>query len=396
MPAVANASFTVNYPAGFIANTTTDVKTITIKSANYVGISATAKVLTLTNVGAVSCPTAPAAPATFVLQDMATATTTKPAPALTDITKYVNTQTELTLTAATSVLADYYRWELSDGVNVTNNSAYTIGGNFYESTSNVITVNFYGVPHEPEAFSLVLGVRAANSIGESVSTNTGTNALRTDKLLTLTAVLPTVPGTVSGSLKICATTASSVTYTIAAVAKNARDYFIEAPQGCTITLVDPIDGPYTYDINYLLIPAVTNASFTVNYPAGFIANTTTDVKTITIRSLSYVGESATAKVLTLTNVGAVCTPAPGRIAPEATTADKFSAVAYPNPVTEGFRVKSSNGKSFGVQVYDMLGRSIEQRQLQSEDQIGSNYAKGIYNVIVSQGTEVKTLRVIKE
>jgi hypothetical protein len=44
----------------------------------------------------------------------------------------------------------------------------------------------------------------------------------------------------------------------------------------------------------------------------------------------------------------------------------------------------------------MLGRSIEQRQLQSEDQIGSNYAKGIYNVIVSQGTEVKTLRVIKE
>ena len=102
------------------------------------------------------------------------------------------------------------------------------------------------------------------------------------------------------------------------------------------------------------------------------------------------------KVLTLTNVGAVCTPAPGKIAAEATTADKFSAVAYPNPATEGFRVKSSNGKSIGVQVYDMLGRSIEQRQLQSEDQIGSNYAKGIYNVIVSQGTEVKTLRVIKE
>jgi hypothetical protein len=110
-----------------------------------------------------------------------------------------------------------------------------------------------------------------------------------------------------------------------------------------------------------------------------------------------VGPSATAKVLTLTNTGAVCTPAPGRIAPEATTAaDKFSAVAYPNPATEGFKVKSSNGKSIGVQVYDMLGRSIEQRQLQSEDQIGSNYAKGIYNVIVSQGTEVKTLRVIKQ
>ena len=81
---------------------------------------------------------------------------------------------------------------------------------------------------------------------------------------------------------------------------------------------------------------------------------------------------------------------------EATTTEKFSAVAYPNPATEGFKVKSSNGKSFGVQVYDMLGRSIEQRQMSSDAQIGSNYAKGIYNVIVNQGANVKTLRVIKQ
>ena len=85
-----------------------------------------------------------------------------------------------------------------------------------------------------------------------------------------------------------------------------------------------------------------------------------------------------------------------RIAPEAATTEKFSAMAYPNPATEGFRVKSSNGKSFGVQVYDMLGRSIEQRQMSSDAQIGSNYASGIYNVIVNQGANVKTLRVIKQ
>jgi hypothetical protein len=390
--AVANASFTVNYPAGFIANTTTDVKTITIRSYNYVGPSATAKVLTLTNVGAISCPTAPAAPATLKMYDLNSLT---PATAVTDITKYVNTETELTLTAAASAFANYYRWELPAGVSVTNNSAYNIGGNFYESTSNGITIKFNNYYQYP-ASSLVLGVRAVNGLGESVSTNAAPNASRTDKLLTLTAVLPTVPGTVSGSLKICATTASSVTYTIAALAAKALDYDIEAPQGCTITVVDPIYGPNTSYDNFLNIPAVANFSFTVNYPAGFIANTTTDVKTITIRSYNNVGPSATAKVLPLTNVGAVCTPAPGKIAAEATTADKFSAVAYPNPATEGFKVKSSNGKSIGVQVYDMLGRSIEQRQLQSEDQIGSNYAKGIYNVIVSQGTEVKTLRVIKQ
>jgi hypothetical protein len=84
-----------------------------------------------------------------------------------------------------------------------------------------------------------------------------------------------------------------------------------------------------------------------------------------------------------------------RLAPEATTTEKFSAVAYPNPATEGFRVKSSNGKSFGVQVYDMLGRSIEQRQMSSDAQIGSNYAKGVYNVIVNQGANTKSVRVIK-
>jgi hypothetical protein len=340
----------------------------------------------------------PAAPATLKMYDLAVSATA----AVTDITKYVNTETELTLTAAASTraFANYYRWELPAGVTVTYDSdgnvpAYNIGGNFYESISNEITIKFNNYYQNP-ASSLVLGVRVVNGIGESVSTNVAPNASRTDKLLTLKAVLPTVPGTVTGSLKICATTASSVTYTIAALAAKALDYEIEAPEGCTITMVHPIYGPYTSYDNYAGTQAVANASFTVNYPAGFIANTTTDVKTITIRSYNYVGPSATAKVLTLTNTGAVCTPAPGRIAADASVAEKFSAVAYPNPATEGFKVKSSNGKSFGVQVYDMLGRSIEQRQLQSEDQIGSNYAKGIYNVIVSQGTEVKTLRVIKE
>jgi hypothetical protein len=74
----------------------------------------------------------------------------------------------------------------------------------------------------------------------------------------------------------------------------------------------------------------------------------------------------------------------------------LKVIAYPNPSTEGFTIKSSNGKSFGVQVYDMLGRSVEQRQLKSDSQIGSNYAKGIYNVIVTQDAQVKTLRVIKQ
>jgi hypothetical protein len=50
-----------------------------------------------------------------------------------------------------------------------------------------------------------------------------------------------------------------------------------------------------------------------------------------------------------------------------------------------------------VQVYDMTGRLIEQRQAVSKSvEIGSNYPTGIYNVIVNQGDDTKTVRLIKK
>jgi hypothetical protein len=55
-------------------------------------------------------------------------------------------------------------------------------------------------------------------------------------------------------------------------------------------------------------------------------------------------------------------------------------------------------KLFNVQVYDMTGRFIEQRQVQQSEniEIGIDYASGMYNIIVTQGEQVKTLRVIKK
>ena len=47
----------------------------------------------------------------------------------------------------------------------------------------------------------------------------------------------------------------------------------------------------------------------------------------------------------------------------------------------------------------MQGKSIENRMLQpsevEEIELGNNYPSGVYNVMVSQGTVVKTLRLIK-
>jgi len=76
-------------------------------------------------------------------------------------------------------------------------------------------------------------------------------------------------------------------------------------------------------------------------------------------------------------------------------AETFKAVAYPNPSSEGFTIKSSNEKSFGVQVYDMLGRCIEQRHLKSDSQLGTNYPSGTYILKVSQGKNLQSLQLIK-
>jgi Secretion system C-terminal sorting domain len=79
----------------------------------------------------------------------------------------------------------------------------------------------------------------------------------------------------------------------------------------------------------------------------------------------------------------------------------FNAIVSPNPFGESFglEVTVSTEEIIQVKIYDMLGKLVESRKVDattiSELQIGANYPSGVYNVIVSQGEEVKTLRVIK-
>lgn len=79
----------------------------------------------------------------------------------------------------------------------------------------------------------------------------------------------------------------------------------------------------------------------------------------------------------------------------------FNATAYPNPYTENFliNVKTTNIEAIDIKVYDMIGRLVEQRVVKVNDldntTIGERYPSGVYNIVVSQGEEVKTLRVVK-
>jgi hypothetical protein len=79
----------------------------------------------------------------------------------------------------------------------------------------------------------------------------------------------------------------------------------------------------------------------------------------------------------------------------------YEVSAYPNPYAETFKlnVNTSSEDQVGVQVYDMLGRQVEARQATvaaiTNLEIGSQYPSGVYNIIVTQGNNVKTVRVIK-
>ncbi|TBX70020.1 T9SS type A sorting domain-containing protein, partial [Flavobacterium silvisoli] len=80
----------------------------------------------------------------------------------------------------------------------------------------------------------------------------------------------------------------------------------------------------------------------------------------------------------------------------------LSVVVAPNPYTDNFKLSLTtvNSAQVNISVYDMTGRLIEKRDLNpsevSEIQVGNNYSSGVYNVIVTQGEEVKTQRVIKK
>jgi hypothetical protein len=79
----------------------------------------------------------------------------------------------------------------------------------------------------------------------------------------------------------------------------------------------------------------------------------------------------------------------------------FSALAYPNPFSSAFQLElnTSSKAAVDLKVYDVLGRLIENRQWNaaeaSEQEMGNNYPSGVYNIILNQGENVKTLRVIK-
>ena len=84
-----------------------------------------------------------------------------------------------------------------------------------------------------------------------------------------------------------------------------------------------------------------------------------------------------------------------------TAAITFDAQVYPNPFAENFyfKVNSASTEAYTIQVYDMLGKLVETRTVAADSvestEVGANFPAGVYNVILTQGANIKTLRVVK-
>jgi hypothetical protein len=133
--------------------------------------------------------------------------------------------------------------------------------------------------------------------------------------------------------------------------------------------------------------------FALNTVPGLTPNTTYSVK-VAVKIGGVWGPYN--KVCTLTTPG---TSKP--ITAITSTETNFDATAYPNPFAANFKlnVTTTSAEALQVKVYDMLGKLIENSVIDPIEvrgfEVGNNYPSGVYNVIVSQGDQIKTLRVIK-
>lgn len=265
---VANANIPGLWNTTYTETTTPPVAPSTNGTSTYTVSGQVAKTSKLKKLTAAI----PAAPTTLKLTNDAISTTT----GVTIVSKYIGTTTPLTLTAAVSPTASSYTWELPAGVNQLS------GGN-----SNVITINFAGVPSG--VTSLYLGVKAVNGIGSSVSNNSPAvpATASTAKLLKVTAAVPTAVITVTGQVAgVC----GGNTYNYSMIASPmANSYVITAPVGSVVVS----ENNPTNTSNVL---ATADLAFSVTYPSNLASLTP---KTVVISSVNGVGASATNKTLNI-------------------------------------------------------------------------------------------------
>ena len=279
-------------------------------------------------------------------------------------TKVTTAQCGTTLTLMTDIVyanlvsyATGYRFKVT---NVVTNYVQVIDRSVREFRFNLLTNIPYSTP-----FKVEVAVRNTN----------GTYLPYGTSCYVTTPLFPTT----SLQNSQCDYTAASTTETIYAnLVANATNYRFSITNS---------------SIGYGYVFDTTLRSFALNTVPSLLPGTTYSVK-VMVKIGGVWG--AYGKICTLTTSGEH-----EEVHTFAKMLTMFDATAYPNPFASNFKldIKTSNEATIQVKVYDLLGKLIENQILEPTQveglEVGANYPSGVYNVIVSQGEDVKTLRVIK-
>ena len=128
-----------------------------------------------------------------------------------------------------------------------------------------------------------------------------------------------------------------------------------------------------------------------NIPGGPMVGTTYSIRVDVLYNNSYVSGRETCTLTIL--------PTATRLTNEPISI--FDVKSTPNPFTNHFNLNlnTSSEEPIEIKVYDMFGRTIAAYQDTVDNitnlAIGESYSSGVYQIVVSQGTAAKTLRVIK-
>jgi hypothetical protein len=187
---------------------------------------------------------------------------------------------------------------------------------------------------------------------------------------------PPTPAQSRVSIPSCGSTTNSVWTTVFAVqTSGAQGYKFVVSNG----------------IQYREIITSVSSFSIHSIPGGPIPGTTYTIRVDVFYNNSYVEGS---ELCTLTVL-------PTAARQTNVAQDIFTVKAYPNPYSDTFKldVNTTGEEQIGVNVYDMLGREVEALEISVSNitnlEIGLQYPSGVYNIIVRQADNVKSLRVVK-
>jgi hypothetical protein len=146
-------------------------------------------------------------------------------------------------------------------------------------------------------------------------------------------------------------------------------------------------------------PTTTYATFdntaglnTITTPVTKLSATGTNGAFVAVNSSNEIGSPGIFKLTTTT----LSVDSPSELI------NSFKVIAYPVPLDSTFQldVTTISTDSIEMKVYDVNGKLVEIRMFDAtgvkDQKLGSSYSSGIYNIIVTQGKNTKTLRVIKQ